>query len=110
MVLTLIKRYLKILLLVIGTLIVLALVISALVLIPQNREVDHDELIGEMHQRIDSLGAPVEGTHGFAVGFAKENITPAYLTATAGYGNRLGKKVTSVHDSIYVRCIVVDNG
>ncbi|MEJ1238541.1 neutral/alkaline non-lysosomal ceramidase N-terminal domain-containing protein [Chryseolinea sp. T2] len=110
MVLTLIKRILKILLIVIGALVAVVLVIAALVLIPQDRGVHHETLISEMHKRVDSLGTPVEGTRGFTVGYAKENITPTYLTATAGYGNRLGKKVTSIHDSIYVRCIVVDNG
>lgn len=110
MILKLIKRIIRIFLIVVGALLALVLVIMALVLIPQDREVDRSELIDEMHERVDSLNVPLEGKHGFTVGFAKQNITPDYLTATAGYGNRLGKKVTSVHDSINVRCLVVDNG
>jgi neutral ceramidase len=47
---------------------------------------------------------------GFFVGYAKVNITPDHKTATAGYGNRKGEMFTSVHDSIYVRTIVIDNG
>jgi neutral ceramidase len=38
------------------------------------------------------------------------NITPPYPTPTAGYGKRRGKVYTSVHDSVYVRAIVIDNG
>jgi neutral ceramidase len=47
---------------------------------------------------------------GFSVGFSKVNLTPDHKTATAGYGNRKGKLFTSVHDSIFVRAIVIDNG
>jgi hypothetical protein len=46
----------------------------------------------------------------FSVGYAKVNLTPRQRTATAGYGNRKGKKFTAVHDSIWVRTLVVDNG
>ncbi|MGC3944931.1 MAG: neutral/alkaline non-lysosomal ceramidase N-terminal domain-containing protein [Chryseolinea sp.] len=107
---TLIKRILKIFFIVIGALIALVLVIAALILIPQDRGVDRSQLVHDMLERIDSLNAPREGVNSFSVGYAKVNITPDHLTATAGYGNRLGKKVTSVHDSIYVRCLVIDNG
>jgi hypothetical protein len=41
------------------------------------------------------------------VGFAKSNITPPYPTPMAGYGNRRGKPFEAVHDSIYVRTIIV---
>jgi neutral ceramidase len=44
------------------------------------------------------------------VGWAKVNFTPASPTSTAGYGVRRGALYTSVHDSIYVRAIVIDNG
>jgi hypothetical protein len=43
------------------------------------------------------------------VGFAKSNITPPYPTPMAGYGNRRGKPFEAVHDSIYVRTIIVAN-
>ena len=63
-------------------------------------------------QRLDSIQSiPIsKPRHGFSVGFSKVNITPDHKTATAGYGNRRGKLFTSVHDSIYVRTIVIDNG
>ncbi|QRR02250.1 neutral/alkaline non-lysosomal ceramidase N-terminal domain-containing protein [Dyadobacter sandarakinus] len=44
------------------------------------------------------------------VGWAKVNITPPAPTPTAGYGKRKGKEYTSVHDSVYVRAMVIDNG
>lgn len=44
------------------------------------------------------------------VGWAKVNFTPKSPTSTAGYGVRQGALYTSVHDSIYVRAIVIDNG
>ena len=43
-------------------------------------------------------------------GWSKVNITPASPKPMAGYGNRRGKSYVSVHDSIYIRAIVVDNG
>jgi hypothetical protein len=52
----------------------------------------------------------VKPVKGFSVGYSKVNLTPDHKTATAGYGNRRGKLFTSVHDSIYVRTIVIDNG
>lgn len=44
------------------------------------------------------------------VGWAKVNITPTTPTPTAGYGNRRGKPYTAIHDSVYVRAMVIGNG
>jgi neutral ceramidase len=44
------------------------------------------------------------------VGWSKVNITPASPTPMAGYGNRRGKPFISVHDSLYIRAMVIDNG
>ncbi len=44
------------------------------------------------------------------VGWAKATITPAYPVPLAGYGQRWGKKYTSIHDSLWVRAFVFDNG
>jgi neutral ceramidase len=65
-----------------------------------------------MMQRLDSLHdfvvpPPVKG---FSAGFGKVNITPSFSTPLAGYGKRRGKHYTTVHDSIYVRTIVLNNG
>src|SRR5690606_32243452 len=65
-----------------------------------------------MMNQLDSLsGIPVpEGRHGLRLGFSKVNLTPPYRVATAGYGKRRGREFTAVHDSLFVRAIVVENG
>jgi neutral ceramidase len=67
---------------------------------------------GSMMNRLDSLQSLPGSKNGnsFSIGFSKVNLTPPFRTATAGYGNRRGKLFTSVHDSIYVRTMVIDNG
>ncbi|MDB5263613.1 MAG: hypothetical protein JWQ14_2896 [Adhaeribacter sp.] len=40
------------------------------------------------------------------VGWAKVNITPAHQAPLAGYGKRKGKRLTGIHDSIWVRAFV----
>jgi neutral ceramidase len=44
------------------------------------------------------------------VGWAKLSITPPPPFPLAGYGKRLGKKYSEVHDSAYVRTFAFDNG
>lgn len=44
------------------------------------------------------------------VGWAKVSITPNHPMPTAGYGQRRGKLYTAIHDSIWVRTFVFDNG
>lgn len=65
-----------------------------------------------MMDRLDSLNrkddTQVKGN--FSIGYSTVNITPAKRTATAGYGNRKGKLFTSVHDSIFIRTVVITNG
>lgn len=64
-----------------------------------------------MMRRLDSLEIKIPETEsGFSVGFSKTNITPREPVATAGYGKRRGKPYHTVHDSIYVRAMVIDNG
>ncbi len=46
----------------------------------------------------------------FKVGWAKVNITPAAPTPMAGYGNRRGRPYVAVHDSLFIRAMVIDNG
>lgn len=50
---------------------------------------------------------PVFDSSGLEVGYAKTNITPTKPTPLAGYGSRLGKPFTGVHDSVFVRAISV---
>nr|WP_295927345.1 neutral/alkaline non-lysosomal ceramidase N-terminal domain-containing protein [uncultured Dyadobacter sp.] len=56
--------------------------------------------------KTDTSGASA----GLQAGWARVNITPASPTPTAGYGNRRGKLYTAVHDSVFVRAMVVGNG
>lgn len=64
-----------------------------------------------MMSRLDSLKIKIpEPKSAFKVGFAKTNITPQEPIATAGYGKRRGKPYHTVHDSVYVRAMVIDNG
>ncbi len=94
--------------------ILLAVVVFALlVIIPIDRTpIVKQELYTRMMSRLDSLQQiekPKAQTR-FQIGFAVENLTPNKPLATAGYGNRRGKPFSSVHDSIYVRAMVIDNG
>ncbi|WP_170252509.1 neutral/alkaline non-lysosomal ceramidase N-terminal domain-containing protein [Adhaeribacter aerolatus] len=43
------------------------------------------------------------------VGWAKVNITPRHQAPLAGYGKRKGKRLTGIHDSIWVRAFVFKN-
>ena len=43
------------------------------------------------------------------VGWAKVNITPTHPAPLAGYGKRKGKRLTGIHDSVYVRAFVFKN-
>ncbi len=40
-------------------------------------------------------------------GWSRENITPSFAVASAGYGSRNGKSISKVHDSLFVRAIVL---
>jgi hypothetical protein len=88
-------------------LILLSVVISV---VPIDRSVDRSEMLTEMTNEMDTLPKVEPAVTGFLVGHAKENLTPSHPTATAGYGKRRGKLYKSVHDSIYVRTMVIDNG
>src|SRR5688572_4572488 len=102
-----ILRFIAILFFSVLALIILFFVISV---VPIDRAVDRSELFMEMTNEMDTLPEIVPASSGFLVGHAKENLTPPYPTATAGYGKRRGKLYESVHDSIYVRTVVIDNG
>ncbi|TLV00611.1 neutral/alkaline non-lysosomal ceramidase N-terminal domain-containing protein [Dyadobacter luticola] len=105
-------RFIKILLTIIGSIILLLLLIVATMVttidLTPYRQMgyysDWKKIIGEA--KPDTAGSAGQ----LRAGWAKVNITPASPTPTAGYGNRRGKLYTSVHDSIYVRAMVVDNG
>jgi hypothetical protein len=103
-----ILRFLFISLLVLVSIIVVFVAVSVA---PVDRTIDYTSLSDTMTNRIAAVDqTPIPSTSGFQIGYAKENLTPAYPVSTAGYSKRRGKAYESVHDSIYVRTLVIDNG
>jgi neutral ceramidase len=96
-----------------GIILLLVILFVAASVVPVDRTLPEEQPFYKvMAERLDSLqNYPIaRATKGFSIGFAKVNLTPSMKTATAGYGNRKGKLFTTVHDSLYVRAIVIDNG
>lgn len=60
--------------------------------------------------RLGLLSKPAHPKQGLSAGWAKVNMTPGFTTPTGGYGVRRGKHWTTVHDSIFARAVVFDNG
>jgi neutral ceramidase len=105
------KKPVRISLFIIGSLLSLLILFLIIGIAPLDRAFDYQPLLDTMEARIDDVDEyPVPGERGFSVGYSKVNLTPAHPVATAGYGKRLGKLYESVHDSIYVRSMVIDNG
>jgi neutral ceramidase len=107
-----VKRIARALLIFLASLIILAIIFVAVSVSPIDRTpVQEMPVYSRMLRQLDSLEhAPVAETQDFLIGFNKLNFTPAFPTATAGYGKRRGKQYSSVHDSIYVRTLVIANG
>jgi hypothetical protein len=108
-----VKKVVKYVLYVIGAILLALLVFGIAVIIPIDRTpYQEKEYYPLMMSRLDSVNSiPVpKAATGFKVGYGIGNLTPDAKLATAGYGNRRGKDFTSVHDSIYVRAMVIDNG
>ncbi|MCU0335649.1 MAG: neutral/alkaline non-lysosomal ceramidase N-terminal domain-containing protein [Chitinophagaceae bacterium] len=66
-----------------------------------------------MMGRLDSLAKatpPPLADSVLQVGWAAVNITPAYAVPTAGYGQRKGQPISTVHDSLYVRALWLQQG
>ena len=115
-------RFLKILLKVLGGLLLLIIVLLACMLAPvDDTPYQQTAYYKQWKTSIDSLQSAVGGdtaitnhqspiTHSFKAGWAKVNFTPLSPTSTAGYGVRRGALYKSVHDSIYVRAVVIDDG
>lgn len=100
-------RFIAIFLVVVIGLVILFFVVAVL---PIDRSIDRTQLLAAMANEMDTLPEVPTTGGSFRVGHAIENLTPPYPTATAGYGKRIGKLYESVHDSIYVRTLVFDNG
>ena len=106
-----ISRPIRITLISLCSLAALLIIVAVLTISKLDRRINYQALLDKMDERVTAIDVgPVVPQNGFKIGFSKVNLTPAEPLATAGPGKRLGKLYTSVHDSIYVRAIVVDNG
>ena len=104
-------RTIRIVLIILASLVVVVFIIVILSISSIDRNINYKTLLDTMSVRIEAIDEPpVLSTHGFAIGYSKINLTPEEPRATAGYGKRLGKLYKSVHDSIFVRTVVIDNG
>jgi len=104
------KKFLRFIAIFFVVVIGLIVLFFAVAVLPIDRSVDRAPLLAAMTNEMDTLPeVPTPGGR-FMVGHAKENLTPPYPTATAGYAKRRGKLYESVHDSIYIRTLVIDNG
>ncbi|MBN8575962.1 MAG: neutral/alkaline non-lysosomal ceramidase N-terminal domain-containing protein [Cytophagales bacterium] len=66
-----------------------------------------DFYVRAMHQ-LDSLQPATYASTALTAAWGKVNITPTYAMPMAGY--KLRPAFTTVHDSLYARFIVIDNG
>jgi neutral ceramidase len=110
MILKKVARILSLLFLTILVLVIFFLIIS---IGPLDRTpVQETAAYKQMMNGLDTMSKPVlvKANDSFFVGYSKVNLTPSFRTATAGYGTRRGKQFTSVHDSIFVRTLVIANG
>lgn len=105
------KKPLRIALIVIASIAGMLILFLLIGIAPLERTINYGELLDSMEVCINAVDEnPVPVDQGFIIGFGKVNLTPSHPVATAGYGKRLGRLYGSVHDSIYVRSMVIDNG
>jgi len=106
-----IKKALRITLIITGSLLTLIVLVLIIGVAPLDRAFDYNPLLDTMNARIDAVDedvVPVE--EGFSIGYSKINLTPSEPITMASYAKRLRRRYESVHDSIYVRTLVIDNG
>jgi len=104
-------KYLRLVLKILLGLVVLLVLGLAVSLSPvDNTPYRETDYYRQTRQRLAELPALPKAAHGLRAGWAKTNLIPAYTTPTGGYGVRRGKHWETVHDSVFVRTIVVDNG
>lgn len=107
------KRILFVFLRIVLVLFLLIVVFLAVSIAPIDHTPVQDKPVYKaMMQQLDTLEVSFTSgkPQGFSVGVAKVNITPPHPTQLAGYGNRKNKLYEFVHDSIYVRTMVIGNG
>jgi hypothetical protein len=90
-------------------LIIVILVFIAVSVIPIDKTLPRDrDFYGRMQQHLQALDTVSirKVSSGFSAGYAKVNITPSRPASMAGSGLRR-LRYKGVHDSIYVRCMVI---
>jgi len=104
-------KFLKILLKIIGAFfLILLLAIATMITTMDKTPYKQMPYYKEWKGLIGKVERDTTSATTFRVGWSKVNITPSAPTPMAGYGNRRGRVYTAVHDSVYVRAIVIDNG
>jgi neutral ceramidase len=88
--------------------IVLAVLAVCLLTLNDNRPLEETDYYATTNAKLNKL--KINGGYGTTLkgGWSKENITPNFAVYIAGYGLR-ENPASAVHDSIYVRSIVLDN-
>jgi hypothetical protein len=106
-----VRKFLRFIGITLGTVVALVLILAVIAIVPGEPHADYARLSEKMNDSIEKANTDTARVGGsFAVGFSKVSLTPPEPAATAGYGKRLGKQYKSIHDSVYVRCLVIDNG
>ena len=103
-------KFLKIIGKILLGLVILILIFLAFTIAPVDRT-DHRKMsyFQEMNTLLDNWNPTIDTSQNLKVGWAKVNLTPSAPTPTAGYGDRKGKPYKSIHDSVYVRAIILSN-
>ncbi len=91
-------------------LIILILIFLAFTIAPVDRT-DYRKLeyFQEMNNKLEAWKPAIDTANNFKAGWATISLTPSKPTPTAGYGDRQGKPYQSIHDSVFVRAIVLSN-
>ncbi|MCF0057471.1 neutral/alkaline non-lysosomal ceramidase N-terminal domain-containing protein [Dyadobacter sp. CY356] len=107
-------KFLKILLYIIGSIFFILLIMVATMVTTIDRtpykEMSYYKQWKENISKISGQTATDTTSAALSAGWAKVNITPATPGPMAGYGKRRGKHYEAVHDSIYVRTVIIENG
>nr|WP_293845865.1 neutral/alkaline non-lysosomal ceramidase N-terminal domain-containing protein [uncultured Arsenicibacter sp.] len=104
-------KYVRIFLKILLGLIALILLFAVANIVPvDNTPYQQTDFYKETGNRLAALTRPAPAQAPIQAGWARENLTPSFTTPTGGYGARRGKQWTEVHDSVYVKAVVLDNG
>ncbi len=93
-----------------GVLLTAGVLISGLLILKPLKRVTPDETPGYavVMRSLDTMDFRGHTSKFMTAGWAKANITPRKPVALAGYGRRYPD--TGVHDSLYLRVMILDNG